>query len=205
MKLIISTFCMCLALLSQAQEPSTFVKKNQGAIPYCPSPEITAMVNIPDTLWAKSPGQFACQNENLNYTWIFDDGLQAEGRTVSHTYNFVGIYAVKLVVSNGLATDTISKNVLVMPAKRQRNTNWQPKQFFSVTPNPATGSEVMLGFFGEGQRQVSIMNTVGEIIRTVEVQQSQQRFDISGLAPGIYLLRAEENGGKVSVCKLIIQ
>ncbi len=47
--------------------------------------------------------------DNLNYVWDFGDGAGATGVTATHTYSAAGSYAVKLTVSDGKTTNTVTK------------------------------------------------------------------------------------------------
>ena len=48
------------------------------------------------------------------YSWVFGDGSTGSGKSVSHTYNTVGVYTVTLTVRDNLAaTDSMSVSVTV--------------------------------------------------------------------------------------------
>jgi gliding motility-associated-like protein len=48
-----------------------------------------------------------------NPLWLFGDGNNSTNPSPAHTYNATGTYPVKYVVSNGICTDTINKNITV--------------------------------------------------------------------------------------------
>lgn len=54
----------------------------------------------------------------VSYKWKFDDGAVASGAAVSHAYNAMGTFPVKLVVENQMGCkDSITKNVTVADVK----------------------------------------------------------------------------------------
>ncbi|WP_040583528.1 PKD domain-containing protein, partial [Sedimentibacter sp. B4] len=53
--------------------------------------------------------------DSLTYAWDFGDGGNGTGATASHTYGSAGTYDVKLTVSDGQATDTVTHSVTVAP------------------------------------------------------------------------------------------
>ena len=49
----------------------------------------------------------------LTYFWNFGDGVQATGPTPAHIYGFAGTYSVRLVVSDGTASNTASTTATI--------------------------------------------------------------------------------------------
>ncbi|MEA3166580.1 MAG: hypothetical protein QOJ26_1452 [Thermoplasmata archaeon] len=49
----------------------------------------------------------------LSYAWTFGDGSSASGKTASHAYAAAGTYTVKLTVSDGKASTSVSKAMAV--------------------------------------------------------------------------------------------
>lgn len=52
-------------------------------------------------------------NDALTYSWDLGDGTTATGKTASHTYEQVGTYSVVLTVSDGTASSTSTKSIVV--------------------------------------------------------------------------------------------
>ena len=71
----------------------------------------------------------------------------------------------------------------------------------SVVPNPATGRcEVT----AEGLRQVSLVNLVGQTLRTIQATNGRCTVTLDGIPSGVYLLRLNAANG-TSVKKLIVK
>ena len=74
-------------------------------------------------------------NENLTYSWNFDDGMTGTEVSVSHTYNNVGIYTAKLTVNDGHGgSDQTTIVIEVMPCS--------PPAIFIATPLSTTSALV---------------------------------------------------------------
>lgn len=54
--------------------------------------------------------------DSLTYAWDFGDGASDTGKTATHTYGSAGSYDIKLTVSDGQATDTVTHSVTVSAA-----------------------------------------------------------------------------------------
>ncbi|MBI1315579.1 T9SS type A sorting domain-containing protein [bacterium] len=73
----------------------------------------------------------------------------------------------------------------------------------SVYPNPARG-EVFVGLNGAAA-ELSLLDLSGRLVRIAAVEgETEARFDLSGLAAGVYTLRIESEG-QVAVEKLVIE
>ncbi|MDB5226797.1 MAG: hypothetical protein JWN78_990 [Bacteroidota bacterium] len=83
--------------------------KNNGCIP--------AIFNFTDSSYSK--------NSSINsYTWKFDNNTTATGTTVSHAYNAIGTFPVRLTVQNQMGCkDSITKNVNVATVKADFDIN----------------------------------------------------------------------------------
>lgn len=205
MKLIFSIVATALVVSATAQNAMVTTGPVVGKAFAPANAQVKASALIPDTLYVNATGEFKSTVDNLQYTWTFDDGSTAEhSKTVSHSFANVGIYSVKLTVSNGTSSDEFRKNVLVMPVIR-RHAPWQPLTIFTVTPNPATDGHFQLHFGQGADRHITVMNAVGDLIMVRDTDELQPEFDISGQAQGIYLVRVEEAGGKTGIKKVVLQ
>lgn len=73
----------------------------------------------------------------------------------------------------------------------------------SIYPNPAT-DEVFVVLNCNGLAQIDLLNQFGSLQMTSKTTQQQTRLDVSGLAPGIYLLKAT-CGNSSTTHKLVIR
>ena len=81
------------------------------ASPYRLSPIYIWVSTIFDATKSSDP-----EGSPLTYKWDFGDGVIVEGVKVEHIYYNVGTYTVTLIVSDGLATSSLSKDVTVTEA-----------------------------------------------------------------------------------------
>jgi S1-C subfamily serine protease len=54
------------------------------------------------------------EGDPLTYGWDFRDGTKATGKTVTHIFTSAGTFMVMLTISDGKATDTVSKEIEVI-------------------------------------------------------------------------------------------
>ena len=67
----------------------------------------------------------------------------------------------------------------------------------SIYPNPGNGLFTIEGI-SDNYRTAEIYNALGKVVMTFNVNNTTERIDLSGYAPGIYLLRMKGNDGMVS-------
>ncbi|MBH8567464.1 S8 family peptidase [Microvirga sp. STS02] len=66
---------------------------------------------------------------------------------------------------------------------------------FSVYPNPATGLLRVELAAGLGLRELLLCNALGQVVRQQAASGTAAALDLAGLAPGLYVLRAQGTGG----------
>jgi gliding motility-associated-like protein len=110
---------------------------------------------IPSSGCVNTPFQFSNQSLNAQtYLWDFGDGNTDVTPNPTHVYAAAGLYSVKLKVSNGTCSDSVTQTVNIYP---------QPVPNFSFTPvqpcpppapiqftNLSTGATSYLWSFGDG-------------------------------------------------------
>lgn len=76
---------------------------------------------------------------------------------------------------------------------------------FSLYPNPATTAfSVDMGGLTNGKFTINIYNSMGQVMKSVSLQQNQQQIDVSDLNDGFYLVELKSASGR-SVQKLVIE
>jgi molybdopterin-binding protein len=76
---------------------------------------------------------------------------------------------------------------------------------FNVSPNPSKGM-VKLTFSGNEQKDVKIVNILGNVVASRITTQSTETFDLTSLSNGIYFVQVKsENSSKMTTKKLVIQ
>ena len=67
-----------------------------------------------------------------------------------------------------------------------------------VYPNPARGSFVLTRPAGTGAASATLLNALGQVVRTLALPTAETRVDLAGLATGVYTLRLTLGGQPVA-------
>jgi len=121
---------------------------------------------------------------DLPFYWDFGDQQTRNGATVSHTYEAIDGYLVKLFVQSedGACKDTLAYNLKltlitgVSEIKTKENT-------FKLYPNPTTG--LITVECSEKNLTVELLDNNGRIL----LSEKSKILDISRLAKGMYYIR----------------
>ncbi len=143
----------------------------------------------------------ASTNSPSSWAWDFGDGTGTSAmQDPSYTYGSDGTYDVTLVVSNGAGSDSITKQVTVMGVGLNNALNQNVK----VYPNP-TENTFNVQVLNDRVLGYSILNMLGkEVLGSDRVIQGNDVIDVSGIAPGTYLLKLNFEEGS-SVRRISIQ
>lgn len=104
-------------------------------------------------------------------------------------------YRIKIIDMDGRYTYSATRFVDI-----------SPKNVLTVYPNPVTDrlSVVLPGSFQQGNILLQISNSRGQIVMQKNTLLLQNDFDVSGLPPGIYILRAaNERQGIILTAKFV--
>lgn len=134
-------------------------------------------------------------NEPTTWSWKFFGGSPgaATGQTPpAIAYNNPGEYSVKLTVSNELGTNYMEKTGYIIVSGVSVAENYIDNQVV-IFPNPSKGIFNVRIFDGMNTAKISVINSLGLVIRTAEIQagSDQQTIDLSEEANGLYFLRLE--------------
>lgn len=80
----------------------------------------------------------------------------------------------------------------------------EPGMSLNIYPNPATGMVTVVSDPSESDVQIELVNSSGQVVRTISRASAQQEIDLSGFTGGFYLVRVTQ-GGLARTGKLIIQ
>ncbi len=135
----------------------------------------------------------ALENGATNYQWTFGDGGTTNTSNINTQYTYSkfpsGKYTACLKVTNasGCFSETC-KEVFITGA------NLQPvlPRGFKVYPNPNQGTFKVEGSEFKGVTKIEILNQVGQIIHSQEINQTQV-INLN-LIDGVYLIRVSSNG-----------
>ena len=78
-------------------------------------------VNVDENITFNASETYDAENDDINYTWDFDDGNIGYGEVVVHSYNETGNYTVTLTVSDGELESTEEIHVTIKGNKGQGN------------------------------------------------------------------------------------
>lgn len=132
-------------------------------------------------------------NESTNsttYFWDFDDGNNSNQKDPSHTFDTMGIYQIKLIVTNACGSDSVIREVNVGNVGIPDRDN--PVSSVKIYPNPNEGIFI-LDIKGSAENlEWKIFDTKGELVLQksgIRVLGSYiEEFDLKYLSNGLYLI-----------------
>jgi hypothetical protein len=131
------------------------------------------------------------------YQWLDCGTGQAISGATSQTYTASHNGSYRCVVKIGSCTDTTNcasvTGVGIIDVGESR---------VRLYPNPTSGSFTIKGDFS-GTVLIHVVNILGERLRSFTLTTSQQTFDISDLAAGIYEVRVSDGSQTLQVLKVV--
>jgi len=136
--------------------------------------------------------------------WDFGDNSTSNEKDPNHKYSKSGKYLVKLIVSNGVESDTTHKLLNVVdkiPNSNYETHKWILNSNISITPNPATDYiEIIIPPLERWSGDVSLFDVLGikhmdSRLRGNDIFVSSEgnvRINVSSLSPGVYFVRIGE-------------
>jgi hypothetical protein len=119
-------------------------------------------------------------NANQFY-WSFGDGETSSEANPQHIFPGEGIYPVRLIVSDGCSSDTISQSVSIITAGNLE-TEYQSWRIF---PNPAS-KEVMIQAAEMTKFNITVYASNGQIVKAFDEEGQLIKLDFSDLPTGVY-------------------
>ena len=139
------------------------------------------------------------------YDWNYGDLGQSNDKNGKFTFTSAGTYKVRMVVGNGICTDTLTKTIIVVKLggislkERLEMQATQDKilaenQILQVLiyPNPSTGNfSLEIETLNQNTADLYFYNNLGILIAKRENAEvgMPQKFDFSNLNAGIYTLK----------------
>jgi hypothetical protein len=124
-------------------------------------------------------------SDSLAYYWNFGDSSISREINPTHTYLNPGSYTVTLIASHCSASDTIQKNINILPKEIQLNN-------YNIFPNP-TANQILINWNDHEQRNIELINTCGQKVKIFKNVLSNTPLNLSNLPNGIYFIRIYEN------------
>ena len=78
----------------------------------------------------------------------------------------------------------------------------RPIDGLSIYPNPVTGGKVFISTTQNKEKNIEIFNILGKPVQKTQLR--GRELDVSGLTPGIYILKIEEGDARATK-KLIVK
>ena len=131
--------------------------------------------------------------------WLFDGGtpaVSAEKHPLI-TYSQRGVFDVRLVVGNGITTDTLRKTAYITCDFPTAVGGKDSDMKFTVSPNPSTGSFSIqwTGQHVPSTADFSVFNAMGEKIsertKVAMTSHDHEDFVLTGLPAGLYYIKIE--------------
>jgi PKD repeat protein len=152
-----------------------------------------------------------CYPTPTTFHWNFGDGVTSNRPDPAHVYYLPGTYQVSLAAGNGTCSDTLVKPITVRPLRRTEPvtvvTDPAKTEIVRVHlyPNPNDGKFTLeVDLNQEGDLQLQVVDLRGVLHRTATARTNRYTaaLDVSGLPPGMYLVRIAA-GRRVHVKKFI--
>ncbi|MCL2131784.1 MAG: T9SS type A sorting domain-containing protein [Lentimicrobiaceae bacterium] len=175
--------------------------------PHPAEPEIVT-VSLPDGQRSEPYSEFVVATGQRPLTWSLEGNtvlpagltLNASTGEIAGTFDSAvdldKPYSFVIKVENHLDFDTKEFSITVSST----NVTEPMQAKVKVYPNPAN-DRVRIDLLNNGTAELSIVNTLGQVVKVVELNEMNNTIDISSLDAGIYVLKVSQ-GGSVSTTKL---
>ena len=130
-------------------------------------------------------------NKTLNYFWDFGDGNTSSTPNPNHTYTTIGKYNVKLIASNCIFSDTVTKTIQIGTTSIEENI--VEVGDFSLYPNPALNQINLKTDSRLLGSKYTVYDKTGKSVINGKIIAEQTVVELGNLSRGIYLLSIGEN------------
>ena len=135
----------------------------------------------------------------VTYTWVTGDGntVSSNGAGATYTYDAPGIYCVKMTAKNvgGCVCEATKCITLTTSIDNAGSLD----KALAVYPNPSNGVfTVALNAEKSEGMKISVYNTVGKLVKTVSADTGKANVDLTGYAPGVYMVKVSANSYTVT-------
>jgi PKD repeat protein len=171
-------------------------------------PGVYAAIGAPATANLFFPVQFndLSTGSPNSWDWDFGDSQSSTLQNPTHSYAALGIYTVRLIITDGFCRDTTTTTVDVNNFVGMDESSFAA--VLDLYPNPSTGIfHLYLELYKRNDLGIQVMDLSGKTLYNEQVRKAltyQGDIDLSGLAKGVYILSLEAGGTKI-FRKLVIQ
>ena len=137
-----------------------------------------------------------------SYEWIFGDGTTSTDQSPVHQYAAVGNYPVKLVVSNGSCTDTVSGTVSSAQGATAIH-DIDVIQGMTSYPNPVKDQlDIRVNATQAATVQMAIYDMIGNVISAKDIQlnigANTMTENVSSYASGVYMIVMQDGHARMT-------
>jgi hypothetical protein len=184
----------------------SFTLSGSDAIGCSNTATVTLFTNPLPVILVSPPSATVCEGETVNliasgantYTWLVNGTTSA---SLSIIPTFATVYSVNGINSNGCRSfGSATINISPCTGIATQKLNDQSVRLF---PNPSLGI-FTTQFEFDGEKTITILNSVGQVISQTTVVDRSKDFDLSGVAKGIYFVRVSTKQAS-GMYKLVIE
>jgi PKD repeat protein len=140
----------------------------------------------------------------ITYTWLMGDGSlkTSVGAGTTYQYTSAGKYCITMTAKNAAGCECSKTNCTSLSTNI--NNAESMNNAVSIYPNPNSGVfNVTLDSKVEGVMSVSVFNTIGELISTIEVLENTAIINLTDVASGVYTVKVT-SGNQIATKKITI-
>lgn len=159
-----------------------------------------------DFTFDASQAQTSFSNTSQNsdsYSWDFGDGSSSSDQNPTHEFALPGTYEVKLVASKCGLSDTITKQITIIPQTISESISSD----FALYPNPVHDDLLIISGGDFGYDKYKVINQYGQEVLAgfLEIGKSEQKIALNKLCAGVYSIVFTTIGNQNVVAKKIIK
>lgn len=166
---------------------------------------LTGSMTTPGSLVTGFGGPFTVTTNGpgAQYGWDFGDGSPIDTtQNPVHTYTLPGTYTVTVTIQTPNCGLALTDSVVVVLFTGVNETNGAGS--FSIAPNPGNG-EFSITTTDADVKTISVLNLLGETIFETKTGGTNNTFDLTSQAKGVYLVRVLDTNGNTNTKKLVIR
>ncbi|MDR9374865.1 MAG: PKD domain-containing protein, partial [Schleiferiaceae bacterium] len=172
------------------------------------NPLVADFVASEDTVYRQDTIQFTdSTNGATSWSWDFGDGSTASQQNPSHVYSSIGLFNVRLTVSDSRAcTQSVSYPVYVKD--NVGLSEWSQRHGLRLYPNPAEDYTWLKAQNLDWEDyEVQLFNSLGQLVRTYQPEADTEalRLSTAQLAPGMYRVQVLQRGTPRASYKLMVR
>ncbi len=155
---------------------------------------VTKLDNDGSVVWSISAGG-TDDDEATAIVSDYDGNTYVTGDFYSRTLN-LGITALANTDNSENSTDLFVSKIVTSVGINEQHSAESP----TVYPNPASG---FINILCDKGSVIQVINMDGKLVKKVKSKQATYKLDISGLLPGMYVVKTIKQGGETAITSFI--